>query len=65
MPHSLDQILPLSDFEALTVHGELHRAPVDDVDAIEETPTRPQPSAAPAPNADLAALATFPTEFPA
>jgi len=61
--HSLDQILPLSDFEALTVHGELHRAPIPEPPAEEPpAPARPQPAA---PNADLAALATFPTEFPA
>jgi len=55
--HSRDEILSLADFAALTVHGELHRAPI------------PEPDDAAAVGVPQAAKvtthATFPTEFPA
>ena len=61
--HSLDQILPLSDFEALTVHGEIHRAPIPE---IAEPADAPAPrAAAETTSATTSALTTFPTEFPA
>ncbi|TNF38411.1 MAG: ATP-grasp domain-containing protein [Deltaproteobacteria bacterium] len=65
--HSVDQILPLSDFEALTVHGEIHREPIPDPEVADAArpAAAPAPALMAAPPADFNALATFPTEFPA